>query len=162
MEMNTRIQVEHPVTEMITGIDLIKEQITIAAGHPLSFSQDDIKITGHAIECRINAEDPQTFAPSPGKVTSYHTPGGFGVRVDSHVYAGYTVPPYYDSMVAKLIVHGKNREEAIQKVKRCLDEYVVDGIKTTIPLHRILADDPDMRKGDYDIHWLEKRLSEES
>ena len=162
MEMNTRIQVEHPVTEMVTGIDLVKEQIMVAAGHRLSFTQNDINITGHAIECRINAEDPQTFVPSPGKITSYHTPGGFGVRVDSHMYDGYVVPPYYDSMIAKLIVHGKNREEAMQRVKRSLDEYVIDGIKTTIPLHRILVDDPDMRKGDYDIHWLEKRLSKDN
>jgi acetyl-CoA carboxylase biotin carboxylase subunit len=162
MEMNTRIQVEHPVTEMVTGIDLVKEQIMVAAGHPLSFTQNDIKITGHAIECRINAEDPQTFVPSPGKITSYHTPGGFGVRVDSHMYDGYVVPPYYDSMIAKLIVHGKNREEAMQRVKRSLDEYVIDGIKTTIPLHRILVDNPDMRKGEYDIHWLEKYLSKDN
>ena len=162
MEMNTRIQVEHPVTEMVTGIDLVKEQIMVAAGHPLSFSQEDIKITGHAIECRINAEDPQTFTPSPGKITSYHTPGGFGIRVDSHVYDGYVVPPHYDSMIAKLIVHGKTREEAMQRVRRSLDEYVIDGISTTIPLHRILVDNPDMRSGDYDIHWLEKFLAKEA
>jgi acetyl-CoA carboxylase biotin carboxylase subunit len=158
MEMNTRIQVEHPVTEMVTGIDLVKEQIMVASGFPLSFKQEDIKITGHAIECRINAEDSETFAPSPGKVTSYHSPGGFGIRVDSHLYDGYVVPPHYDSMVAKLIVHGKTREESMQRVKRSLDEYVIGGIKTTIELHKHLVDDPDMRKGDYDIHWLEKRL----
>ncbi len=161
MEMNTRIQVEHPVTEMVTGIDLVKEQIMVAAGFPLSFKQEDIKITGHAIECRINAEDSQTFVPSPGKVTSYHSPGGFGIRVDSHLYDGYVVPPHYDSMVAKLIVHGKTREEAMQRVKRSLDEYVIGGIKTTIELHKHLVDDPDMRKGDYDIHWLEKRLKQD-
>ncbi len=160
MEMNTRIQVEHPVTEMVTGIDLVKEQIKVAAGYPLSFTQAEIKITGHAIECRINAEDSQTFVPSPGKVTSYHSPGGFGIRVDSHLYDGYVVPPHYDSMVAKLIVHGKTREEAMQRVKRSLNEYVIDGIKTTLDLHKHLVDDPDMRKGDYDIHWLEKRLKQ--
>lgn len=159
MEMNTRIQVEHPITEMVTGIDLLKEQIKVACGFPLSFTQDDIVITGHAIECRINAEDPQTFAPSPGKVTSYHSPGGFGIRVDSHLYDGYSVPPHYDSMVAKLIAYGKTREEAIERVKRSLDEYVIDGIKTTIPLHKILARNEDMQKGDYDIHWLEKLLA---
>ena len=158
LEMNTRLQVEHCVTEMITGIDLVKEQIMVASGFPLSFKQEDIKITGHAIECRINAEDSETFAPSPGKVTSYHSPGGFGIRVDSHLYDGYVVPPHYDSMVAKLIVHGKTREESMQRVKRSLDEYVIGGIKTTIELHKHLVDDPDMRKGDYDIHWLEKRL----
>jgi acetyl-CoA carboxylase biotin carboxylase subunit len=159
MEMNTRIQVEHPITEMVTGIDLLKEQIKVACGFPLSFTQDDIVITGHAIECRINAEDPQTFAPSPGKVTSYHSPGGFGIRVDSHLYDGYSVPPHYDSMVAKLIAYGKTREEAIERVKRSLDEYVIDGIKTTIPLHKILARNEDIQKGDYDIHWLEKLLA---
>lgn len=158
MEMNTRIQVEHPITEMVTGIDLLKEQIKVACGFPLSFTQDDIVISGHAIECRINAEDPQTFAPSPGKVTSYHSPGGFGIRVDSHLYDGYSVPPHYDSMVAKLIAYGKTRAEAIERVKRSLDEYVIDGIKTTIPLHKILANNEDMQKGDYDIHWLEKFL----
>lgn len=160
MEMNTRIQVEHPVTEMVTGIDLVKEQILVASGFPLSFSQDDVKITGHAIECRINAEDSETFAPSPGKVSSYHSPGGFGIRVDSHLYDGYVVPPHYDSMVAKLIVHGKTREESMQRVKRSLDEYVIGGIKTTIDLHKHLVDDRDMRNGDYDIHWLEKRLKQ--
>jgi acetyl-CoA carboxylase biotin carboxylase subunit len=159
MEMNTRIQVEHPITEMVTGIDLLKEQIKVACGFPLSFTQDDIVITGHAIECRINAEDPQTFAPSPGKVTSYHSPGGFGIRVDSHLYDGYVVPPHYDSMVAKLIAYGKTRAEAIERVKRSLDEYVIDGIKTTIPLHKILATNEDMQKGEYDIHWLEKFLA---
>lgn len=160
MEMNTRIQVEHPVTEMVTGIDLVKEQLLVASGFPLSFKQDDVKITGHAIECRINAEDSETFAPSPGKVTSYHSPGGFGIRVDSHLYDGYVVPPHYDSMVAKLIVHGKTRDEAMQRVKRSLDEYVIGGIKTTIDLHKNLVDDSDMRNGDYDIHWLEKRLKQ--
>lgn len=162
MEMNTRIQVEHPITEMVTGIDLLKEQIKVACGFPLSFTQDDIVISGHAIECRINAEDPQTFAPSPGKVTSYHSPGGFGIRVDSHLYDGYSVPPHYDSMVAKLIAYGKTREEAIERVKRSLDEYVIDGIKTTIPLHKILVRNEDMQKGAYDIHWLEKFLANNS
>lgn len=161
MEMNTRIQVEHPITEMVTGIDLLKEQIKVAAGFPLSFTQDDIMINGHAIECRINAEDSKTFIPSPGKITSYHTPGGFGIRVDSHVYDGYTVPPYYDSMIAKLIAYGKTREEAIERIKRSLDEYVIDGIKTTIPLHKILSAQPDMATGNYDIHWLEKFLSKD-
>lgn len=159
MEMNTRIQVEHPITEMVTGVDLLKEQIKVACGFPLSFTQDDIVISGHAIECRINAEDPQTFTPSPGKITSYHSPGGFGIRVDSHLYDGYSVPPHYDSMVAKLIAYGKTRAEAIERVKRSLDEYVIDGIKTTIPLHKILANNEDMQKGEYDIHWLEKFLA---
>jgi acetyl-CoA carboxylase biotin carboxylase subunit len=159
MEMNTRIQVEHPVTEMITGIDLVKEQIRIAAGYPLSFSQQDIKINGHALECRINAEHWQTFIPSPGKITTYHPPGGYGVRVDSHLYDGYTVPPYYDSMVAKLITHGKTREEAISRMKRALHEYVIEGVETTIPLHHWLLNEDDIKKGDYHIHWLEHKLA---
>ena len=159
MEMNTRLQVEHPVTEMITGIDLVKEQIRVAAGFPLPFTQLDLKINGHAIECRINAENSQTFLPSPGKVTAYHPPGGYGVRVDSHLYDGYTVPPYYDSMVAKLIVHGKTREEALSCLNRALREYVIDGIETTIPLHQWLIEEEDIKKGDYHIHWLEHKLS---
>lgn len=158
IEMNTRLQVEHPITEMITGIDLVKEQILVAAGYPLRFTQKDIKLTGHAIECRINAEDPSTFMPSPGTITSYHTPGGYGVRIDSHLYTGYKVPPYYDSLVAKLVVHGATREEAIKKVARALDEYVITGIKTTIPLHRELACNADMQAGDYTIHWLERKF----
>jgi acetyl-CoA carboxylase biotin carboxylase subunit len=162
MEMNTRIQVEHPVTEMITGIDLIKEQIRVAAGKHLPFTQDEIKLNGHAIECRINAEDPQTFIPSPGKISQYHAPGGFGIRVDSHVYQGYTVPPHYDSMIAKLIAHAPTREECIKRLERALQEYVVGGIKTTLPLHQKLVKNPDVLEGRYDIHWLEKNLKDET
>lgn len=158
IEMNTRIQVEHPVTEMITGIDLIREQIRVAAGLPLSFTQEDITVRGHAIECRINAEDPRTFIPSPGKITQFHAPGGFGVRVESHLYDGYTVPPYYDSMIAKLIVWGDTREAAIAKMQMALSEMVIDGIKTNIPLHRDLLEDPKVREGGMDIHYLEHRL----
>ncbi len=159
MEMNTRIQVEHPITEMVTGIDLVKEQIRVAAGFALPFTQDDIKFTGHAIECRINAECPETFIPSPGKIEVYHAPGGYGVRVDSHMYQGYSVPPYYDSMIAKLIVHGTSREEAIARMKRALQEFVITGIKTSIPLHLKLVDNQHIISGDYDIHWLENNLS---
>lgn len=159
MEMNTRIQVEHPITEMVTGIDLIKEQIKVAAGLPLPFQQEDIVLSGHAIECRINAEDPETFIPSPGKITNYHTPGGWGVRVDSHLYNGYTMPAHYDSMVAKLIAYGHTREECMQVMNRALHEYVINGIKTTIPLHQKLVHDPDIIRGHYDIHWLEKNLN---
>lgn len=162
MEMNTRIQVEHPISEMITGVDLIKEQIKVAAGLPLGFTQDDIVIQGHSIECRINAEDAKTFIPSPGKITRYHPPGGPGVRVDSHLYQDYVVPPYYDSMVAKLIVHGKTRSEAIKCLRRALGEFVIEGIKTIIPLHELLVEEADVQSGDYDIHWLEKRLKEEA
>ena len=161
MEMNTRIQVEHPVTEMITGIDLIKEQIRVAAGEPLGYTQNDITFTGHAIECRVNAEDPKTFIPSPGKIVNYLAPGGLGVRVDSHVYPGYTVPPYYDSMIAKLIVHGRTRTECLSRLERALKEYVIDGIKTTLPLHQKLIKNPDIIEGHYDIHWLEKMLNDE-
>jgi acetyl-CoA carboxylase biotin carboxylase subunit len=160
MEMNTRIQVEHPVTEMITGIDLIKEQIRVATGEPLGYTQKEIKFTGHAIECRVNAEDPKTFIPSPGKIVNYLAPGGLGVRVDSHVYPGYTVPPYYDSMIAKLIVHGRTRVECLSRLQRALNEYVVDGIKTTLPLHQKLVKNADIIEGRYDIHWLEKNLNE--
>lgn len=159
MEMNTRIQVEHPVTEMITGIDLVKEQIRVAAGFALPFTQEEIKFTGHAIECRINAEDPSTFIPSPGRVEVYHAPGGYGVRVDSHMYQGYTVPPYYDSMIAKLITHAPTREECIARMKRALNEFVITGIKTSIPLHQKLVDHPNILSGDYDIHWLENNLA---
>jgi acetyl-CoA carboxylase, biotin carboxylase subunit len=156
IEMNTRLQVEHPVTEMICGIDLVKEQIRVAAGLPLGYGQEDIRFSGHAIECRITAEDPETFAPSPGKVTQYHAPGGLGVRVDSALYAGYTVPPHYDSLVAKLIVHAPNRAEAIGRLRRALSEMVVAGIKTTLPLHQRIVEDPEFQAGDYTIHWLER------
>ncbi len=156
IEMNTRLQVEHPVTEMITGIDLVREQIRIAAGARLELEQGDIRLRGHAIECRITAEDPATFAPRPGKVTEYHPPGGLGVRVDSALYAGYTVPPYYDSMVAKLVVHGSSREECLMRLKRSLEEFVIDGVPTTLPLHRRIVEAPDFAAGRYDIHWLER------
>jgi acetyl-CoA carboxylase biotin carboxylase subunit len=159
IEMNTRIQVEHPVTEMITGIDLVNEQIKIAAGSPLSIRQEDIQIEGHAIECRINAENAETFRPSPGTITYYHPPGGLGVRVDSAVYQGYKIPPYYDSLVGKLIVHGRNRTECLMRLRRAIDEFVVDGIETTLPLFRTLVRNPDMQNGIYDIHWLEKFLA---
>ena len=159
IEMNTRIQVEHPVTEMITGIDLINEQIKIAAGSPLTLTQNDVRFSGHAIECRVNAENPATFRPSPGKIAYYHPPGGLGVRVDSAVYQGYTIPPNYDSLVGKLIVHGRNRTEALMRLRRSLDEFIVDGIETTIPLFRTLVRDHDIQNGDYDIHWLEKFLA---
>jgi acetyl-CoA carboxylase biotin carboxylase subunit len=159
IEMNTRLQVEHPVTEMITGVDLVREQIRIAEGRPLSVAQEDLKFSGHAIECRINAEDPQTFTPSPGKVTQYHVPGGMHVRVDSGLYQGYTVPPYYDSMIGKLIVYGRTREGALMRLKRALEEYVIDGMKTTIPLHQKLLRDPDIQNGDYTIKWLEEWLA---
>ena len=155
IEMNTRLQVEHPITEAITGIDLVREQIRVASGSKLSFAQEDVRFQGHAIECRINAEDSRTFRPSPGKVTDYHAPGGAGVRVDSGVFAGYTVPPHYDSLVAKLIVHGANRNECLMRLKRALGEYVVGGIDTTIPLHQRLMTEPAFLDGRYDIHWLE-------
>ena len=156
IEMNTRIQVEHPVTEMITGIDLVNEQIRIAAGSPLSVKQNDVTIEGHAIECRINAEHPATFRPSPGTITYFHPPGGLGVRVDSAVYQGYRIPPHYDSLVGKLIVHGRTRNECLMRLRRALDEFVVDGIDTTLPLFRTLVRNPDIQNGLYDIHWLEK------
>ncbi|HBU62591.1 MAG TPA: acetyl-CoA carboxylase biotin carboxylase subunit, partial [Oceanicaulis sp.] len=154
------LQVEHPVTEMITGLDLVREQIRVAEGKPLSVAQEDIRFTGHAIECRINAEDPRTFAPSPGTVTSYHVPGGMHVRVDSGLYQGYKVPPYYDSMIGKLIVHGRNREEALLRLKRALSEMVVSGVETTIPLHLALLEEPAFLSGDYHIRWLESWLAE--
>ena len=160
MEMNTRIQVEHPVTEMITGIDLIAEQIRVAAGEPLSVKKDRIHLRGHAIEIRINAEDPQTFMPSPGKITQFHVPGGLGVRFDSAIYAGYAIPPYYDSMVGKLIVHGRNRDECIRRLRRAISETIVEGVKTTLPLHQWILDQPEFLSGDYTIHWLEKKLAE--
>ncbi len=159
IEMNTRLQVEHPVTEAVTGIDLVNEQIRVAAGLGLSFTQEEVRFDGHAIECRINAEDPKTFMASPGKITYYHPPGGLGVRVDSAVYQGYTIPPFYDSLIGKLIVHGRNRQECMMRLNRALDEFVVDGIKTTIPLFRDLVHDPDVASGNYDIHWLEKHLA---
>jgi acetyl-CoA carboxylase biotin carboxylase subunit len=156
IEMNTRLQVEHPVTEMITGIDLVREQIRIAAGQPLGYGQSDIRFTGHAIEVRVTAEDPETFMPTPGRVSVFHAPGGLGVRVDSALYAGYMVPPHYDSMVAKLIVHAPDRPTAIARLRRALEEFAVMGIKTTIPLHQRIAADPSFVAGDYDIHWLER------
>ena len=156
IEMNTRLQVEHPVTEAITGIDLVREQIRIAAGLPLSFTQDDIVFEGHAIECRINAENPKTFAPSPGLVSDFHAPGGLGVRLDSALYAGYSIPPDYDSLVGKLIVHGRDRAECIARVNRCLAEMVVGGVETSIPLFQDLLQQPDIIAGDYNIHWLER------
>ncbi|MHB2209312.1 acetyl-CoA carboxylase biotin carboxylase subunit [Methylobacterium sp. CM6257] len=158
IEMNTRIQVEHPVTEMITGIDLVIEQIQVASGGPLSVSQSDIKVEGHAIECRINAEHPETFRPSPGEITHYHTPGGLGVRVDSAAFQGYRIPPHYDSLIGKLIVHGRTRNECLMRLRRALDEFVIDGIDTTLPLFRTLVRNPDVQNGLYDIHWLEHFL----
>ncbi|KLN45570.1 acetyl-CoA carboxylase [Providencia rettgeri] len=158
IEMNTRIQVEHPVTEMITGVDLIKEQLRIASGLPLSVKQEDIAVHGHAVECRINAEDPNTFIPSPGKITRFHSPGGFGVRWESHIYAGYTVPPYYDSMIGKLITYGETREIAISRMKNALNELIVDGIKTNIELHQMIMNDENFQKGGTNIHYLEKKL----
>ncbi|MEO0410218.1 MAG: acetyl-CoA carboxylase biotin carboxylase subunit [Pseudomonadota bacterium] len=161
IEMNTRLQVEHPVTEMITGLDLVREQIRVASGEKLSVTQKEVTLSGHAIECRINAEDPKLFTPSPGKVTEYHPPGGLDVRVDSGLYAGYTVPPYYDSLVAKLIVHGKNRSDCIMRLRRALEEFVIGGVKTTIPLHQALLEDESFLEGDYDIHWLTKFLEKQ-
>ncbi len=160
IEMNTRIQVEHPVSELITGVDLIKEQIRVAAGETLSYTQDDIVIRGHAIECRINAEDPETFMPCPGTVDGFHAPGGPGIRVDSHVYDSYKVPPNYDSMIGKVIAHGEDREMAIARMRMALDETVLNGIKTNIPLHKWLLLDPGFLKGGFNIHYLEKRLTD--
>jgi acetyl-CoA carboxylase, biotin carboxylase subunit len=162
IEMNTRLQVEHPVTEMITGIDLVREQIRVAEGKPLSFTQDEVTFTGHAVECRINAEDPVTFMPSPGTVSWYHPPGGLYVRVDSGLYHGYKVPPYYDSMIAKLIVYGATREACLMRLRRALGEFVIEGMKTTIPLHQKLLEDPEFQNGDYTIKWLEKWLAHEN
>jgi acetyl-CoA carboxylase, biotin carboxylase subunit len=162
IEMNTRIQVEHPVTEMITGIDLVNEQIKIAAGSPLTIAQEDVRITGAAIECRVNAEHARTFAPSPGRIAYYHPPGGLGVRVDSAVYQGYVIPPYYDSLVGKLIVHGRSRTEALMRLRRALDEFIVDGVETTLPLFRTLVRNNDIQNGLYDIHWLEEFLAAEA
>jgi acetyl-CoA carboxylase biotin carboxylase subunit len=161
IEMNTRIQVEHPVTEMITGVDIVQEQIRVAAGHKLPFRQKDIELRGHAIECRINAEDPYRFTPSPGKITSYHPPGGPGIRVDSHVYQGYTVPPNYDSMVGKVIAYGATREQAMARMRIALSEMVVEGIQTNLPLHRDLLNDTRFLRGGVSIHYLEQKLAQE-
>ena len=159
MEVNTRIQVEHPITEMVTGIDLIKEQIRLAAGHPLSIRQQDVVLNGHSMECRINAEDPEKFTPSPGQITKYSAPGGFGVRVDSAMESGAIVVPYYDSMIAKLITHGRDRQEAMARMRRALDEFVIEGIKTTIPLHRRIFNDPEFQKGHTSTAFLEQLLA---
>ena len=158
IEMNTRLQVEHPVTEMITGIDLVREQIRVANGEKLSFTQEDITLTGHAIECRINAENPETFMPSPGTIQTYHAPGGLGVRMDSAVYSGYAIPPYYDSLIGKLIVYGDDREACLMRLSRALSEFAIDGVETTLPLFDKLLPNDDFRKADYDIHWLENFL----
>ncbi len=160
IEMNTRLQVEHPVTEMITGIDIVREQIRIAEGKALSFRQEDVMLVGHAIECRINAEHPETFVPSPGLITDFHAPGGPDVRLDSAAYAGYRIPPYYDSLIAKLIVHGRTRRECMMRLRRALQEMVVGGVNTTLDLHRRLVENEDVQNGDYNIHWLEKFLAE--
>ena len=158
IEMNTRLQVEHPITEMVTGIDLVQKQIQISAGEPLGISQDEVSLKGHSIECRINAEDPENFIPSPGKIADYHPPGGFGIRIDSGIYAGYEIPPHYDSLIAKLIVHGQNREQCLSRLQRALDEFVIGNIKTTIALHQKLLSTKNFIDGEYDIHWLEKHL----
>ncbi len=160
IEMNTRLQVEHPVTEMVTGLDLVREQLRIATGDSLGLRQEDVRITGHAIECRINAEDPQTFRPTPGLVSSYHQPGGPGVRVDSALYSGYRVPPNYDSLIAKLIVHGQSRNECLMRLKRALEEFVIHDLKNTIPLHQLLLESQDFIDGAYDIHWLEAFMAD--
>ncbi|MCK5374771.1 MAG: acetyl-CoA carboxylase biotin carboxylase subunit [Alphaproteobacteria bacterium] len=163
MEMNTRIQVEHPVTEMVTGIDLISEQIRVAAGEPLTVcNKTGLKLRGHAIEIRVNAEDPETFVPSPGKITMYHAPGGLDVRFDSAIYGGYSIPPYYDSMIGKLIVHGRDRQECIERLKRAIRETVIEGIKTTLPLQEWILSQPEFISGDYTIHWLEQKLAEKA
>ncbi|HYD31379.1 MAG TPA: acetyl-CoA carboxylase biotin carboxylase subunit [Azospirillaceae bacterium] len=159
IEMNTRLQVEHSISEMISGIDLVREQIRVAAGAPLGYTQDDLRFQGHSIECRINAENPETFLPSPGRIEGYHAPGGLGVRVDSALYDGYRVPPHYDSLIAKLIVHGSTRNECLMRLRRALEEFVIGGIDTTLPLHRQLVGEQGFINGDYDIHWLEKLMS---
>jgi acetyl-CoA carboxylase biotin carboxylase subunit len=158
IEMNTRLQVEHPVTEMITGVDIVREQLRIAAGEPLSLTQDQVELHGHAIECRVNAEDPRTFMPSPGLVTLWHPPGGPGIRIESHLYSGYRVPPYYDSMVGKIIAHGQDRKTAIARMRNALAEAVVEGIKTNVPLHQEIFQHAAFQAGGTDIHYLEKRL----
>ena len=162
IEMNTRLQVEHPITEMISGVDLVREQLRVAAGGALEFAQSDIELSGHAIECRLNAENPETFVPSPGRITEFHAPGGLGVRVDSALYSGYSVPPHYDSLVAKLIVHGRTRNECLMRLRRALEEFVIGGIDTTIPLHERLMQEQSFLNGDYNIHWLESWLSGEA
>ena len=159
IEMNTRLQVEHPVTEMVTGIDLVREQIRLSSGAPLSFRQDDVTMTGHAIECRINAESPFSFMPSPGQVTTYHAPGGMSVRIDSALYSGYTVPPTYDNLIAKLVVCGRNRNESMMRLRRALEEFAIGGIETTIPLHQVLLGNQDFANGHYDVTWLERFLA---
>lgn len=159
IEMNTRVQVEHPVTEMVTGVDIVKEQLCIAGGEPLSIKQEDITISGHAFECRINAENPKTFIPSPGEVKMFHAPGGPGIRVDSHLYSGYSVPPYYDSLIAKLISYGQDREQALIRMQIALDEMLIDGIHSNIPLHRDLVRDAEFQKGGVNIHYLEQKLN---
>jgi acetyl-CoA carboxylase biotin carboxylase subunit len=161
IEMNTRLQVEHPITEMITGIDIVREQLRIADGAPLSFRQQDIKFSGHAIECRINAEDPRTFIPMPGQISDYHPPGGLSVRVDSAIYSGYRIPPNYDSLIAKLIVHGGNRNECLMRLRRALEEYVIGGVPTTLDMHRKLMDNADFQNGAYDVHWLEAFIADQ-
>ena len=162
IEMNTRLQVEHPVTEMITGIDLVREQIRIANGEKLSFTQDDVTLSGHAIECRINAENPESFMPSPGTIQTYHAPGGYGVRMDSAVYSGYTIPPFYDSLVGKLVVHADDRDACLRRLHRALSEFAIDGVETTLPLFDKLLENEDFHKADYNIHWLEKFLGMKS
>jgi acetyl-CoA carboxylase biotin carboxylase subunit len=161
IEMNTRLQVEHPISEAISGVDIVREQIRIAAGGQLELRQEDVELRGHAIECRINAENPETFLPSPGRITGYHAPGGLGVRIDSALYQGYMVPPNYDSLVAKLIVHGASRNECLMRLRRALEEYVIAGIETTIPLHQRLVHAPDFIDGTYNIHWLERFVGRE-
>ena len=158
IEMNTRLQVEHPITEIITNMDLVKEQISVAAGNKLSIEQEDVRINGHAIECRINAENPETFVPSAGKITAYHPASGPGVRIDSAAYAGYSIPPYYDSMIGKLIVFGQDRNDCLAKLDRALDEFVIEGVETTLPLFKDLLKNGDIQTGNYNIHWLEKYL----
>ena len=162
LEMNTRLQVEHPITEAISGIDIVREQIRIASGATLGYTQDDIQFSGHAIECRINAEDPETFAPCPGKITEWHAPGGLGIRVDSEIYSGYAIPPFYDSMIAKLIVHGKTRNAALMRLRRALEEFVIEGVKTTIPLHQEIISQAEFIDGQYNIHWLEKFMNQKA
>ena len=159
MEMNTRLQVEHPITEAVTGIDIVREQIRVASGAALGYTQDDVTFSGHAIECRINAEDPETFAPCPGKITEWHAPGGLGVRVDSEIYSGYSIPPFYDSMIAKLIVSGKTRNAALMRLRRALEEFVIEGVKTTIPLHQDIISQAEFIDGQYNIHWLEQFMA---
>jgi acetyl-CoA carboxylase biotin carboxylase subunit len=158
IEMNTRVQVEHPVSEMVTGVDIIKEQLLIASGQPLSIKQEDIEVSGHAFECRINAEDPKSFLPCPGKINQFHAPGGLGVRVDSHLYSGYSIPPFYDSMIAKLITYAPTREEALKRMEVALDEMIIDGIKTNIPLQKEIVQDTNFAVGGVNIHYLEKKL----